>query len=103
MTTDPISKRETDHDMLITLLANVGILQLSVIEVKNNVSEVKTMCASRLPHCLGVFATDKRMDSFREEVDKKLDARDQWAKWSLGLSVTSFLGIVGMLITLITK
>jgi len=103
MTTDQTSKHETDHDLLITLLANVETLQDSMVDVKNTIAEVKSMCSQRLPHCMSIFTTDKRLETLREEIDKKFDSRDQWAKWSLGLSITSFIGIIGMIVTLILK
>ena len=103
MTPDPTTKQESDHDLLIKLLANVETLQTSMVEVKNTIGAIKTMCSNRLPHCLGVFATDKRLEAFKEEIEEKFNARDSWAKWSLGLSITSILGIVGMIVTLIVK
>jgi len=103
MTPDPTTKQETDHDLLIVLIANVEALQNSMAEIKNSVAEVKNMCSQRLPHCLGVFATDKVFAEYKKEVNDRFDARDSWAKWSLGLSITSMLSIVGMLITLIVK
>ena len=103
MTPDPTTKQESDHDLLITLLANVLALQTNITEVKISIGEVKTMCGNRLPHCMGMFTTDKLFAEYKEDVNNRFDARDSWAKWSLGLSITSILGIVGMIVTLIVK
>jgi len=103
MTPDPTSNQETDHDLLITLLANVSALQSNITEVKVSIGEVKAMCSNRLPHCMSMFATDKVFAEYKEDVNNRFDARDSWAKWSLGLSITSILSILGMIVTLIVK
>ena len=103
MTPDPTTKQESDHDLLIVLIANVLALQTNLTEVKVSIADVKAMCGNRLPHCMGMFATDRVFAEYKEDVNNRFDARDSWAKWSLGLSITSILGIIGMIVTLIVK
>ncbi len=105
MTPDPTSNsnQESDHDLLIKLTTNIDSIQTTIAEVKTSIGEIKIMCSNRLPHCMGMFATDKVFAEYKKEVNDRFDARDSWAKWSLGLSITSILSILGMIVTLIVK
>ena len=97
------TREDTDHDLLIKLVSNIEAIQINIIEIKASITDIKIMCGNRLPHCMGMFATDKLFAEYKEDVNNRFDARDSWAKWSLGLSITSILSILGMIITLIVK
>ena len=66
--------QKSDHDLLIQLHAFMLALQVSMISIKEDVGEMRAMCGQRLPHCLQVFATDKRLDLLKLEVIKDTDS-----------------------------
>jgi hypothetical protein len=93
----------TDHDLLIKVSANVDSIQIDVLEIKKSIVEIKAMCGTRLPHCMGLFPTAAQLTEVKKDIEAEFEARDTWARWSLGLSITSVIAVIGMIVTLIIK